>query len=116
MLIYLASPYSHSDHSVMEARYETVCKAAGYLMKQGETVFAPIAHSHRIGQILGESAGAHDFWLKQDFAILDKCDALIVLMIDGWQHSFGVAEEIKRAKERGMPIRYLFPADCGVDA
>jgi Domain of unknown function (DUF1937) len=114
MLTYLASPYSHPDPAVMERRYEAACKAAGYLMKQGECVFAPIAHSHRIGQLLGQSTD-HTFWLKQDFAILDKCDEMIVLMLDGWNHSFGVAEEIKRCKEHNKQVRYLFPADLGVD-
>lgn len=114
MLTYLASPYSHKDPAIMERRHELACKAAGVLMLQGEVVFAPIAHSHHIGLHLNKSID-HDFWLRQDFGILAKCSQMIVLMAAGWQESVGVQAEIKFCAERGIPVRYLFPQDLGVE-
>ena len=47
-MIYLASPYSHPDPAVMEQRFETACRVAGWLMARGEIVFCPIAMSHSV--------------------------------------------------------------------
>lgn len=113
MLIYLASPYSHPDIDTMHRRYELACAAAGVLMLRGFNVFAPIAHSNRIGQLIGKSVD-HAFWLRQDFAILGLCDQMTVLMLEGWKESTGVQAEIAYCKERNMPINYLFPQDLGV--
>jgi hypothetical protein len=113
MLVYLASPYSHHDPAVMEHRFEVACKVAGALMLRGSTVFAPIAHSHPIGQIIDKPTD-HEFWMRQDFAVLQHCAEMVVLMIDGWDRSRGVREEIEFCNTYGIPIRYIFPQDVGV--
>lgn len=107
-LVYLASPYSKYPGGREEA-YTFACKKAAELMLQGYNVFCPIAHSHpieTIGGITPEQA-THDFWLKQDFAVLDRCDALFVYKMPGWDTSHGVNEEVKRATRRQMKIIYL---------
>jgi nucleoside 2-deoxyribosyltransferase len=113
-LVYLASPYSHPNQDVMHARYEKACKAAAALMLRGECVFAPIAHSHRIGQVMGRSTD-HEFWLKQDFAILSNCVHMVVLMLEGWNMSTGVREEIDYCIARGIPVSYMHPSELGVE-
>lgn len=75
-------------------------------MEEGYEVFSPIAHSHSI-EILDGRFRPGDFWLKQDFAILKKCDKMFVLMLEGWEKSYGVKEEIKYAKANNIPIEYL---------
>lgn len=107
-LVYLASPYSHADPEVKRQRYEAACKAAGKLMASGVCVFSPIAHSHAIEQFFGKLEG-HDFWLKQDFAVLRHCSELMVLRLDGWDRSFGVGEEIKLATQLHIPVLYVDP-------
>lgn len=112
---YLASPYSvkhpisaHQALLLRLKRYERVCKMAAELMKNGENIFCPIAHSHAIetigmpGEIYGQ-----DFWLKQDFSVLQHAKELIVFKMDGWDKSSGVAAEIEFAKENNIPIRYI---------
>ena len=47
-MIYLASPYSHPDAVVREQRFRDVCLAAARLIRAGQIVFSPIAHSHPI--------------------------------------------------------------------
>jgi hypothetical protein len=112
-LTYLASPYSKYPGG-REAAYEAVCKKAAELMLEGENIFCPIAHSHPVETIGGidPEKASHDFWLKQDFAVLAKCDKLIVYMMTGWETSFGVQAEIAKAKELNIPIEFY---DC-VDA
>lgn len=112
---YLASPYSVKNPiSQRQAtllrfkRYEKVCRMAAELMKQGEVVFCPIAHSHPIetlgmpGELYGQ-----DFWLKQDFPLLKAAKELIVFKMDGWDQSSGVKAEIEFAKANNIPIRYI---------
>jgi len=47
-LIYLASPFSHPDPAVREQRFEAACRAAADLIRQGKSIFSPIAHSYGI--------------------------------------------------------------------
>lgn len=108
-LIYLASPYSAGGASANKRtrRYKQVCKKAAELMQQGHCVFAPIAHSHPI-EIYGLPViEGHDFWLKQDGAVLERCTKLLVYKMPGWEESFGINWEITFAKERGIPVEYL---------
>lgn len=109
-LIYLASPYSHSSPMVREQRFVAACRAAGRLMKAGEQVFSPIAHSHPIEQYFeDETREGHDFWLRQDFAVLQRCSRLLVLTLEGWEASKGVAAEIEFAQQNGIPVGFLTP-------
>lgn len=112
---YLASPYSVTDpvsaHRaivIRDARYRKVCKLAAELMLNGELIYCPIAHSHPIETIgfQGEIKSG-DFWLNQDFAVLQHAKELIVFKMDGWDRSSGVAKEIQFAKDLNIPIRYI---------
>lgn len=109
-LVYLASPYSHWDPAEKERRYREACRVAGRLMKAGERVFAPIAHSHPIEQAFedGKPEG-HAFWLGQDFAILRHASRLAVLRLEGWETSFGVTAEIDFARRCGIPVEFIDP-------
>ena len=104
-LIYLASAYSHPDPEVRLMRYWAAVKKAAELMKAGENIFSPIAHTHEIGLILGDSVD-HSFWMAQDKEILRRCDKLLVLLLPGWSESKGVAEEIEFARSIGIPVEY----------
>lgn len=113
--LYLASPYSVTfplsapqAAKLRKRRFEAVCKYAAKLMKQGELVFCPIAHSHPI-EVLGMPGEVNngDFWLKQDFAVLQFCKELRVLCLEGWEESDGIRREIEFAKELNIPVTYV---------
>lgn len=104
-MIYLASPYSHVDADVRERRYVAACRAAAELMRRGHIVFSPIAHSHGIA-VHGDVGQAWPAWKEFDLAMLDVCDSVVVLTLDGWQESVGVQEEITYARERGYTVIY----------
>jgi hypothetical protein len=95
-LVYLASPYSHPDPAVREARFEAACRAAAMLIRQGKTVFSPVAHSHPICRY--GLPGDWDYWARHDLAHLAVCDEVVVLKMDGWQQSRGVQAEVAQAK------------------
>lgn len=104
-MIYLASPYSHPDPEVREQRFELACRAAARLIWDGHAVFCPIAHTHPIAKY--GLPTTWDFWQAQDRKILELCEELWVLTIDGWMQSRGVEFEMQIARELGKPIRYV---------
>jgi nucleoside 2-deoxyribosyltransferase len=104
-MIYLASPYSHVDPAVREQRFCAACQAAVALLHAGRVVFSPIAHSHPLAQ--HGLPGNWHFWERYDRAFLERCDEVLVLMLDGWEESVGVQAEIRIARELGKPVRYL---------
>lgn len=107
-MIYLASPYSHPDAIVRERRFREVCRVAARLIRKGNVVFSPVAHSHAIA-LCGVPSDWH-FWERQDRLFLHTCDELVVLMLTGWRESTGVQAEIRIAEELGKPVRYLAPS------
>ena len=112
-MIYLASPYSHPDPAVRRQRLEAVCRAAARMLRDGQFVFSPIAHSVAIA----EHGGAPDswaFWRPVDLVMLGRCNELVVLKLDGWETSEGVQAEVARARLLGLPVSYLEPGDTAV--
>ncbi len=103
---YLASPYSHADAAVREARYLSVAAAAGRLMAQGENVFCPITHSHAIGEALDRPVD-FEFWMWVDTPFLAHASRVTVLLLEGWDKSRGVKHEINLSKTLGIPVDYL---------
>lgn len=108
-MIYLASPYFHSDPAVMQARYEAAVRAAGKLIADGVHVFSPIVHNHPVRVESGRIPGDHKFWLDYDRWFLEKCSKLIVLKLDGWQDSVGVGDEVSYANDRHIPVEFMNP-------
>lgn len=106
-MIYLASPYSHPDEAVREGRYRAACAATVRLLRAGKSVFSPIVLTH--GLVAYGLPTDWSFWESYDRDHLERCDDLVVLTIDGWDQSVGVAAEIALASSLGKPIRYLAP-------
>ena len=111
---YLASAYQNPDRPADLAycclRFEEACSAAAKLMAKGQHIFCPISHSHPIAHHLpAELRTSHDFWLKQDFALLARADRLIVLQLHQWERSYGVKREIEFAWDNGIVVDYLDP-------
>lgn len=105
-LIYLASPYSHEDKAVEAARFESVCKVAAALMREGQMVFSPIAHTHPIA-LAGDLPRGFDYYAAYDELMISRCDELYVLMLDGWRESVGVTAEVEIARRLGKRVRYV---------
>lgn len=104
-MIYLASPYTHPDPAVREARFRRACIAAGEMLCAGHIVYSPIAHTHPIAQIL-ELPSHWEFWERYDREMIKLADTFAVLKIDGWRESKGVQAEIRIALKMGIRIEY----------
>lgn len=105
-MIYLASPYSHTDYHVRKKRFDAAVTACAKLIKAGECVFSPIVHSHPIA-IAHDLPGDWQFWKDYDLRIIPRCDRFMVLMLDGYIQSRGVQAEIEEADRLGMKIEWL---------
>ncbi len=104
--VYLASPYSHESHAIMERRFNDVCGVAANLMRSGVLVFSPIAHTHPIA-VHGELPRGWEFWEKYDVVMIRNAEKVFVLKMRGWETSKGVQAEIKIAQELGIPVEYI---------
>lgn len=108
--IYLASPYSHPDPTVREARFKAVCKKAAEYLSEGKCVFSPIAHSHPLVEFLPEEKCMDfEFWMKADLPILRDAAELHILMLEGWHGSRGVQRETEYADAIGIPVFRVQP-------
>ena len=104
-MIYLASPYSHPEPLVREARFDAACRATADLIHAGRAVFSPIVHGHplvRFGLPTDWS-----FWERFDEEYLRRCDEVVVLQINGWRESESVRAEIEFAAALGKRVEFL---------
>ena len=104
-LYYLASPYTHPNKNVKKRRAEEVTKAAVDLLHLGVYTFAPIAYNAPWEKY--HIPGDWAFWEDFDKTFVERCDAILVLKLDGYKESVGVNAEIEFAHEIGIPVYYI---------
>ena len=104
--IYIASPYSHDDPEVRQARFKQVCRYAGLCLTRGEDVFSPIAHTHPIAMYWMLPKG-WEFWKRIDTVMIRMASKLRVYKMAGWDTSVGVHAEIELAKSLNIPVEYV---------
>jgi len=107
--IYLASPYSTDDVVLRAKRAYLVSKVGYKLTEAGMNVFCPVTMSHNVQLSADEHNRVltHEEWMRVDYSFLQYAEGLYVLMLDGWDVSRGVKEEIEYAVEHNIPITYL---------
>ncbi len=109
MIYYLATPYSKYPHG-LHAAYVGACQLAAKLLQLDYKIYSPIAHTHPIAIHGGLDPLDHNIWLPFDHAIMEHCDALIIAHMDGWQDSYGIAQEIKYFAAHNKDIYDLDPS------
>lgn len=107
-LWYMASPYSKYRPGI-EAAFVEASKQAAFLKNNGIDVFAPIPHSHPIAIHGGLDAYDYDLMLSWDKKFIDRCDGLIICMMDGYDISHGVKWEKEQFEKQGKPVYYMTP-------
>lgn len=110
---YLATVYSNfirlysetmTQEEALEEAYQMACEQLAVLLKAGIFTYCPIAMNHGASKYI--KILEHSFWLQRDMQFLRICKGLIVTKMKTWEDSFGIAQEIKLAKELNMPIYY----------
>ena len=105
-MIFICSPYTHSDHIVREFRYQTVRKYTYNCMQLGEIVFSPIVYGHEFVNF-DERAITSSYWKDFNDHMLSTADSVRVLMLPGWCSSVGVAAEIAYANRLTSAVSYV---------
>jgi nucleoside 2-deoxyribosyltransferase len=108
-MIYLASPYWHSDPAVRNQRFRAACRTTAALLRDGRTVFSPVVFGHAL--VAHGLPGGWSFWQRLDREHLANCQKVLVLRLDGWRESEGVRAEVDAAAALGKPIRYIDASD-----
>ena len=103
---YMASPYTKHAGGYEVANFEA-CLAASLLIDKGVRIFCPIAHSHAIANVGIIEKGDSRTWLAQDYPLMIAATGLLVVMIDGYEDSHGIAVEVETFKEQDKQIHYL---------
>ena len=106
-MVYLAGPYSHRLNRIRQRRYNQLTEVSARLLQNGVLNFSPITHSHNQQEFLEDFSTGFDDWRRNDLAYVSRCEAVWVLMIPGWEKSYGVTEEIKFAKKNDIPVAYI---------
>jgi hypothetical protein len=101
---YLATPYRKYPDGA-DAACEMACRAAVECFREGVLVFSPIAHMHSIAKLCGMSGG-YEFWKRHDEAMMAASSGLIVVKMNGWEESTGIAAEIEWFRSRCRPVFY----------
>ncbi len=104
---YLATPYSRYERGT-EAAFQDAIAAAVICIRAGIQVFSPIAHTHPIA-VHGGLAGHFEMWASLDEAMIRASDGMIVVRMDGWDRSEGIAAEIAICERLRKPVLYMEP-------
>jgi len=108
-LIYLATPYSRYAYGP-EIAFRHACEIVAKLIIAGVRVYSPIVNTHSVAIHGDMDPLDHSMWLDYDKMMMELSSALVIAKMEGWDKSFGIAEESKVFKSSGKPIYYLTPA------
>jgi hypothetical protein len=107
-LVYLATPYTAYVQGHLTA-YVRAAKLAAALLREGVSVYSPIAHMHPLAEFGRLDLADRNLWRDLDDAILGKADMLLVAHLDGWDASEGIAHEVDAFAAAGKRIVDLDP-------
>lgn len=105
MLTFVSSPYSSPDPAIEDQRYRDACAFSAWLWKRGGIPFSPIAHWHPIVRAHGLPGNAMA-WVEYNREMVAKSDAVVILCLDGWMDSLGIAYEVRWFEDRGIRPKY----------
>jgi len=105
-LIYVSSPYTHSDSSVVENRMKCVTKYLAQLSAERKIAFSPL-FMHYCFDCGVELPKDYDFWRNHCLTLLSKSDVMHVLLLPGWDDSIGVKDEMDFALAHNIPFELI---------
>lgn len=105
-MIYLSAPYSRvADKDELMAKIMTF-SGRFMLTHPGQHICSPLFNHYSLDRV-PELGTDYAFWKAYSANMLGRCDRMIVLEIDGWLESTGVADEIRIAGLERIPVEYV---------
>lgn len=107
-LVYLASPYTKHPKG-RQVAFQQVANVTALMLEYGIVAFSPITYSHPLSPYMSprDSDEEHMFWMDVDRGFMRRCDALVVLQLEGWEDSKGVTEELAFFRWARKPVYFL---------
>lgn len=105
MLVYIMSPYSGSQEQ-MRRRFLAASLWTTRLAEAGIPIISPIMHWHEAANTYNLPKD-HQFWFHQNLNIMQACDAAILLALEDWELSKGVAAEMDWMRKHKKPVYIL---------
>lgn len=102
-IIFVSSPYTHRDKDVVRNRVIQTTLYCARLVAEGHVVFSPIVYGQALLDV-HEMPNTYEFWNKFCFTFLSKCSEFHALMLEGYNDSEGMMDEMVEAKRLGLPI------------
>jgi hypothetical protein len=106
MDIFVISPYTDDDFTIIEARAWEADKYVGELTRQGKVCYSAISAMHHLLQVC-QLPGTWDYWKMHCETMMMHAYEVHVLCLDGWEESEGVHAEIEIAKMFNKKITYV---------
>lgn len=106
-LVYLATNYTKHPRGPHFAYIEAKQLVCDIYKRAGFYVYSPIAYGHPLTQGLGLDPFDHEAWMAFDLPQVMAAKVLLVGMLEGWEHSHGIADEISKFHSR--PRFYINP-------
>lgn len=115
-MVYVASAYTaknknlsqHAKKNLERFRERSVTKCIGFLHDIYPYAFiGPITQSYQTAPFTKSKKGSFKYWEKIDLTFVSRCDELWVFTLPGWKESTGVKAEIKFAKAKKIPVKYI---------
>lgn len=105
-IVMVLSPYTDGDYGVVQRRVEQTQDYFMKLLELGMTPFSAIMQCHDVSN-RKEIAGTFTQWGKYCLDMMSIADEIHVLMLDGWEESVGVRQEIEHAKSLNLQVSYV---------
>jgi hypothetical protein len=102
---FIASPFNGNNEE-KAYRYEISQKLTTELLQNGISAFAPILYNQLLIEAFQDIAldDRRELLMPMNMNFLYKSNGMILLMIPGWDQSWGINHYIEQCKERNIPI------------
>lgn len=107
-MIYIGSPYTSYDQSVMAERAEASMQYAADLFERGIIAISPLGVGGYMAPRMSKQLPPDwCYWDKLCLSLLAPCKEMHVLLLPSWQKSVGLLAEIEYCTLHKKPIKYV---------
>ena len=110
--VFVISPYTDDDLEVIAHRVKEAERYVASLVRQGVVVYSTIAAMDHIVKTY-QLPSDYPFWQKHCEQMISCSSKVHILMLDGYDESTGVADELQIAVSMGKPITTIQCDDDG---
>ena len=104
-MIFLSAPYSSPFPEIRQKRLALFCEADRQLMERGVHSISPLLKTW-VAEGTDQST-TWAYWKNYAEKLIVMSKEVIVLMVDGWDISEGVRDEVEYAISHNIPVSFM---------